>query len=110
MTEARPSANHTLVTTTNSHDTNNREDNSGDTSVDDLADGEFEVELLDMGVAREDIQAMRRIDARLVERLRHARQVTTQAGPSAAAVTTRSKGKERELTAQEVEEQLNRLK
>ena len=63
-----------------------------------------------MVVASEDIQAMRRIDARLAERLRHARQVTTQAGPSAAAVTTRSKGKERELTVQEVEEKLNKLK
>jgi len=39
-TEAWPSAAHALVTTTNGHDTNNREDNSEDTSVDDLADGE----------------------------------------------------------------------
>ena len=37
---------------------NNHEDNSDDTSVDDLADGEFEVELLDMCIASEDIQAM----------------------------------------------------
>ena len=37
---------------------NNRKDNSEDTSVDDLADGEFEVELLDMCIASEDIQAM----------------------------------------------------
>ena len=62
-----------LVTTTNGPSTNNREDNSEDTSVDDLTDGEFEVELLDMSVTSEDIQAMRRIDARLAERLRHAR-------------------------------------
>ena len=38
---------------------NNNEDNREDTLVDDLADGEFEVELLNMGVASEDIQAMR---------------------------------------------------
>ena len=53
---------------------------------------------------------MQRIDARLAERLRHARQAATQAGPSTALVMTRSKGKQWELTAEEVEEQLNRLK
>ena len=53
---------------------------------------------------------MQRIDARLAERLRHARQVATQAGPSTAAVMTRSKGKQWELTAEEVEEQLNKFK
>ena len=57
--EARASADHALVTTTNGPGTNNCEVNSEDTSVDDLADGEFEVELLNMGVASEDIQAMR---------------------------------------------------
>jgi len=57
--EALPSTDNALVTTTNGPSTNNREDNSEDTSVDDLADGEFEVELLNMGVASEDIQAMR---------------------------------------------------
>ena len=50
--EARASADHALVTTTNGPGTNNCEVNSEDTSVDDLADGEFEVELLDMGVQR----------------------------------------------------------
>jgi hypothetical protein len=74
--EARASADHALVTTTNGPGTNG-EDNSEDTSVDDLADGEFEVELLDMGVTSEDIQAMRRIDARLAEHLRHARPAAT---------------------------------
>jgi len=63
-----------------------------------------------LGITTEDIQAMRRIDARLTERLRHAKQATTQAGTSDAAITTRSKGKGRELTAQELEEQLNKLK
>jgi len=63
-----------------------------------------------LGITTEDIQAMRRIDARLTERLRHAKQATTQAGTSNATITTRSKGKGRELTAQELEEQLNKLK
>ena len=75
--EARASADHALVTTTNDPGTNNREDNSEDPSIDDLTDGEFEVELLDMGVASEDIQAMGRIDARLAERLHHAQQAAT---------------------------------
>ena len=57
--EARASADNALVTTTNGSGINNCEVNSEDTSVDDLANGEFEVELLDMGVASEDIQAMR---------------------------------------------------
>ena len=91
--EARASADNALVTT-NGPGTNNHEDNNEDTSVDDLADGEFEVELLDMGITSEDIQAMRRINARLAERLRHARQAATQAGPSTVIVMTRSKGKQ----------------
>ena len=52
---------------------------------------------------------MKRIDARLSERMRHAQQAT-QAGTSNAPVTTRSKGKERELNAQELEEQLNKIR
>ena len=75
--EAQASADHALVTTTNGPGTNNGEDNNENSSVDDLADGEFEVELLDMGVASEDIQAMGRIDARLAERLHHAQQAAT---------------------------------
>jgi hypothetical protein len=43
------------------------------------------------------------------ERSHHARQAATQVGPSAAAVT-KSKGKQRALTAEEFEEQLNKLK
>jgi len=105
--EARASADNALITT---NGPNNREDNNKNTSVDDLTDGEFEVELLDMGVTIEDIQAMRRIDACLAERLRHAWQAATQPVPSTVAVTTRSKGKQRELTAEEVEEQFNKLK
>ena len=55
--EARASAGNAIVPT-NAAGTNNRKDNSEDTSVDDLADGEFEVELLDMCITNEDIQAM----------------------------------------------------
>ena len=36
-------------------------------SVDALADGQFEVNLLDLGVSAEDIAAMRHIDARIEE-------------------------------------------
>ena len=36
-------------------------------SVDALADGQLEVNLLDLGVSAEDIAAMRRIDARIEE-------------------------------------------
>ena len=83
---------------------NNREDNSEDTLEDDLADGEFEVELLDMGIATEDIQATQRIDACLAERSRNARQAATQADPSTVAMTTRAKGKQRALTTEELED------
>ena len=109
-TEARPSTDNTIVTTTNDHNTSNHEDNGEDASVDDLTEGEFKVDLLDMGIASEDIQAMRRTYAHLAERLHHAKQATTQADTSNAVVTTRSKGKEHELTAQELEEQLNKLR
>ena len=55
--------------------------NNEDASVDHLADGEFDVKLHYMGIATEDIQAMRRIDACLVERSRHDRQAATLADP-----------------------------
>jgi len=51
---------------------------------------------------------MRRIDARLSERLRQAQQA--QAGTSNTPVATRAKGKGHELTTEELEEQLNKLK
>ena len=110
LTEARPSTDNTIITTTNDHNTSNHEDNGEDASIDDLTEGEFKVDLLDMGIASEDIKAMRRTDAHLAERLHHAKQVTTQDDTSYAVVTTRSKGKEHELTAQELEEQLNKLR
>ena len=70
---------------------NNNEDQAEDHEVEDLADGEFEVDLHDLGISAEDILAMKRIDARLTERLRNAQQA--QAGTSNAPVATRSKGK-----------------
>ena len=103
MTEAPPSTNDALVTTNNDN-----EDQVENIESEDLAEGKFEVNLHDLGITAEDIQALKRIDARLIERLRHAQQA--QAGTSNAPVATRSKGKGCELTAQELEEQLNKLR
>ena len=41
--------------------------NSDDVSVDTIADGQHEVNLLNLGVSAEDIATMRRIDARIEE-------------------------------------------
>jgi hypothetical protein len=103
--ETPPSTNNALVTTNN--DINN-EDQNEDIEVEDLAEGQFEVYLHDLGFTAEDIQTMKRIDAHLTERLRHSQQA--QAATSNAPTTTRSKGKDWELSAQELEEQLNKLK
>ena len=65
--EALPSTNDALVTTNN----DNNEDQGKDLEVEDLAEGDFKVELYDLGISAEDIQVMKRIDARLTERLRH---------------------------------------
>ena len=81
------------VSTENAIITTNNAGNSEDTSVDHLADGEFEVELHDMGIPFEDIKAMRRIEAHLAKRLRNAWQAAAQADPSAALMTTRAKEK-----------------
>jgi hypothetical protein len=105
-TEAPPSTDNTLVTT-NGND-NNTEDHGEDFEAEDLADGDFEVGLHDLGISVEDIRVMRRIDARHSERLRQAQQA--QAGTSNAPAATRAKGKGQELTAEELEEQLNKLK
>ena len=93
-----------LVPTNN----DNNEDHGEDFEVEDLADGDFKVKLHDLGISTEDIQVMKRIDGRLSERLCHAQQA--QAGTSNALVATRTKGKGHELTAQELEEQLNKLR
>jgi len=88
-TEAPSLTNDALVTTNN----DNKEDQGEDLEVEDLTEGEFEVELHDLGISAEDFQVTKRIDARLTERLRHAQQA--QAGTSNASVATRSKGKGR---------------
>ena len=84
------------------------DDHDEDLEVKDLADGNFEVDLHDLGISAEDIQVMKRIDTRLSECLRQTQQA--QAGPSTAPAATRAKGKGHELTAEELEEQLNKLK
>jgi len=58
--------------------TTNNAGNSEDASVDHLADGEFEVELHNMGISTEGIQAMRRIEACLVERSHNDQQAAAQ--------------------------------
>ena len=84
--------------------------NSEGASVDHVTEREFKVELHDLGISPKDIKAVRRIEVRLVERSRNARQAAAQAGPSAAQVTTRAKGKQRALSIAELEEQLNKLR
>jgi len=86
--------NNTVVVATHG---DNNEDQADDLEIEDLADGGLEVDLHDLGISAEDIQAMKRIDARLAERLRHAQQA--QAGTSNVPMTTRSKCKGQELTA-----------
>ena len=55
--------------------------NNDNISVDTIADGRHEVDLLDLGISAEDIAAMRRIDARH-EEVRRTKQQELQAGPS----------------------------
>ena len=59
------------MTTTPSQDeaaaTQANRTSSDGVSVDTIADGQLEVNLLDIGVTAEDIAAMRRIDARIEE-------------------------------------------
>ena len=67
--------------------------NIEDASVHHVVKGEFEVDLHVLGIPPKDIEAVRRMEARLAERSRSAQQAAAQAGPSAAQVTTRAKGK-----------------
>ena len=60
MTTTTPSQNEAAATQANGA-------SSDGVSVDALADGQLEVNLLDLGVSAEDIAAMRRIDARIEE-------------------------------------------
>ena len=94
-----PSSRRTTTTTTKTKE---------DFEVEDLADGDFQVDLHDLGISAEDIQVMKRIDTRLFECIRQSQQ--EQAGPSTVPAATRAKGKGHELTAEELEEQLNKLK
>ena len=82
---------------------------SNGVSIDALADGQLEVNLLDIGVSAEDIAAMRRIDAR-IEEARRAQQQALEAEPSERQMITRAKGKETMLTEAERQEQYNKLR
>ena len=58
-TEAPPSTDNTLVP---SNGNTTIDDHDEDLEVEDLADGNFEVDLHDLGISAEDIQVMKRID------------------------------------------------
>ena len=77
--------------------------NSDIVSIDTIADGQLEVNLLDIGVSAEDIAAMRRIDAR-IEEARRSQQQALEAEPSEPQMITRAKGKEAMLTEAERQE------
>ena len=78
--------------------------NNDGISVDTIADGQHEVNLLDLGVLAEDIAVMRRI-----EKARRAQQQALEVGPSERQMITRAKGKETMLTEAERQEQYNKL-
>ena len=78
-----------------------------DITVEDIAEGQHEVDLLDLGISAEDIAAMRR-----VARLEEARRTKIQALQEESAepqIITRAKGKEIMLTEAERQEQYNKL-
>jgi len=83
-TEAQPSNN--IIVPTNADDDHGEDLEVEDLEVEDLADGGLEVDLHDLGISVEDIQVMKRIDARLAERQLQAQQA--QAGTSNAAAAT----------------------
>ena len=87
---------------------NNNEYQGEDLKVEDLAVGGLEVDLHDLGISAEDIRAMKRIDACLSERLHQVQQA--QGGTSNAPAAAGAKGKGLQLSAEEMEEQLNKLK
>ena len=78
-------------------------------SIDALADGQLEVNLLDLGISAEDIAAMRHINAR-IEEARRVQQQALEAGPSEPQVTTRAKGKQTMPPEAERQEQYNKLR
>jgi len=83
--------------------------NSDGISVDTVAKGQHEVNLLDLSISAEDIAAMRRIDACL-EKVRRTQRLALEAGPSEPQMITRAKGKEVMLFEAERQEQYNKLK
>ena len=74
-----------------------------DISVEDIAEGQQEVDLLDLGISTEDIAAMRRVDARL-EEARRAKRRALQEETTETQIITRAKGKEIMLTEAERQE------
>ena len=79
-----------------------------DISIDTIADGQHEVDLLDLGISAKDIAAMRRVDARL-EEVRRANRQALQEGAVNPQMITRAKGKETMLIEAERQEQYNKL-
>jgi hypothetical protein len=61
--------------------------------VEDVENGQFEVQLEEMGVPAEDIKAYQKIKARLAEAAARMRQAAQTAQPSTSQVQTRLKGK-----------------
>ena len=79
-----------------------------DISIKDIAEGQQEVDLLDLGISAEDIATMRSVDARLEEAQRAKRQAL-QEETTEPQIITRAKGKEIMLTEAERQEQYNKL-
>jgi len=79
-----------------------------DITVEDIAEGQHEVDLLDLGISAEDIAAMRRVDARL-EEARKAKIQALQEESAEPQIITRAKGKEIMFTEEERQEQYNKL-
>ena len=63
-----------------------------DITVEDIVEGQHEVDLLDLGISAEEITAMRSVDARLEEARRAKRQVL-QEETTEPQIITRAKGR-----------------
>ena len=99
--DATTTSTDTTTTTTTPHDeaAPGQEPATGneDITVEDIAEGQHEVDLLDLGISAEDIIAMRRVDARL-EEARRAKIQALQGESAEPQIITRAKGKEIMLT------------
>ena len=71
-----------------------------DITIEDIAEGQQEVDLLDLGISAEDIATMRSVDARLEEAQRAKRQAL-QEETTEPQIIMRAKGKEIMLTEAE---------